>query len=956
MWKFTLIHLILALYFHNNKCRLDINDLEGTTRTGDIMIGHILPLHLDKVYEQIDFTQRPPKTTCTMFHLENYQQFQALVFALDEINHNPNVLSNMTLGFQAYDTCSDLHLALKGSLQVITGNNAIIPNYRCMNNVPLSAIIGASVSTHSIAMAQILGLYRYPQVSHFSTSPLLSDRTQFPSFFRTVPSDTFQSKGLSELVLQFGWTWVGLLALDNIYGQQGILLVRKEIIKAGACVAFMENIQMDRPDRNAPRIVEVIKKSTAKVLIVFSDAINLLPILDEMLLQNVSDKVLVASEAWSTSSLFLEHSRLLSGTVGIALYSGSIPGFKDFLNKNHFSMEPQDHWIKNFWEETFNCKFLNNENTTNVCTGTEDLGNIHNSYNDVSSLRVTYNVYTAALVVFKALEDLIICNTAREQFSDRICANVRNFQPWQLLRYIKNVQVKLTNGRDLYFDENGDPPAVYDIINWQLTPEGSIRHIKIGSYEATANQSFLINSASVQWATRDQQVPHSFCSDSCPPGFRKTPIQGQPICCFHCVRCPQGEISNDTDSLHCSKCPWNQWPNSENSRCLMKIIEYLSYEDPLGAAQAFISIVSFLVPAGILRLFSLHKTTPIVKANNYFLSCLFLVSLSLCFLCSLAFIGYPNKESCLIRQAIFGMVFALCISCILAKTLIVMFAFMATKPDSKLSKWTKPQASYVIVFICCFLQFILCATWLSVRPPFSQYNLQEKPGVIVVQCNENSPAAFWIMLGYLFLLATFSFIVAFLTRRLPNTFNEAKLITFSMLAFLSVWVSFIPASLSSSGKYTVALEIFAIQSSTWALVICISFPKCFIIIWRPAMNSREYINGRRPKKMFLLENFQQFQTLKFAVEEINRNQDILPNVTLGFYAYDSCTLLYKELEGTLSMVTGSNKAIPNYTTLDIPHMAAVLGHSTSTYSILMAHILGLYRYPQDELLVLMLES
>ncbi|XP_077327762.1 extracellular calcium-sensing receptor-like [Lithobates pipiens] len=848
IWKLTLFHLILALYLHDNRCKLDMSEMKGTTRMGDIMVGFIIPLYLDKVYEQVSFTERPPKTTCALFHFENYQQLQALIFAVNEINESPNILPNVTLGLQAYDSCSDLHLDLKGSLQLLTGQSLAMPNYRC-NKAPLSSIIGASISTHSIAMAHILGLYRYPQVSHFSTSPLLSDRTKFPSFFRTVPGDMFQSKGLSELVLHFGWTWIGLLALDNDYGQQGIQLVRKGILEAGACMAFMKNIQMDRPDRNAPSIVADMKKSTAKVIIAFSDAINLLPIVDEMLKQNVVNKTLVASEAWATSSLFATYpySNLLSGTIGIALYSGTIPGFRDFLNKNHPYMHLQDYWVKDFWEKVFNCKLVTQKNVTdslvnvkNKCTGNENLEEIHNSYNDVSSLRVTYNVYTAVHVIVRALEDLRSCNTTKGSFSCNICEDVRNFKPWQLLHYVKKVMVKLSNGRELYFDENGDPPAVYDIVNWQLSPEGTISHMKIGSYDSTLNKQFTIDSKSM--------VPTSACSDSCPPGFRKAAIQGQPICCFQCVPCPQGEISNQTDSLDCLKCPWDQWPNSDRSTCLLKNIEYLSYEDPLGAALAFISVGSFLVPVGILRLFSLHKTSPIIKANNYFLSCLLLASLSLCFLCSLAFIGYPRNDSCFMRQTTFGMVFTLCISCILAKTITVIFAFTASKPASRLSKWTKPQVTYMIVFLCSLLQFILCVSWLALSPPYSQYNLREKPGAIIVECNENSTAAFWTMLGYLFFLATKSFIVAFLARSLPNTFNEAKLITFSMLAFLSVWVSFIPAYLSSSGKYTVSLEIFAIQSSTWALIICIFLPKCYIILCRPALNSRECVIGKGRKR------------------------------------------------------------------------------------------------------------
>ncbi|XP_069816673.1 vomeronasal type-2 receptor 26-like [Dendropsophus ebraccatus] len=365
-------------------------------------------------------------------------------------------------------------------------------------------------------------------------------------------------------------------------------------------------------------------------------------------------------------------------------------------------------------------------------------------------------------------------------------------------------------------------------------------------YDTTAStgQLFTINSSLLLWATENNQVPTSVCTESCPPGFRKASIRGQPVCCFQCVPCPQGEISNHTDSNDCHKCPWNEWPNPEKNRCLKKHIDFLAYDDPLGATLSGASVISSLIPSLILRLFIQYKTTPIVKANNYILSCILLFSLSCCFLSSLVFIGYPQKEKCLLRQAAFGLVFALCISSILAKTIMVVFAFMATKPGSIMRNWTNPWVSYSITFTCCLLQFILCISWLSLAPPFQQYNIESLPTLIIVECNEGSPIAFWTMLGYLFLLAIISFIVAFLARRLPDSFNEAQYITFSMLAFLSVWISYIPASLSAQGRYTVAMEIFAILASSWALVICMFFPKCFIILFRPDMNSREFLMRR----------------------------------------------------------------------------------------------------------------
>ncbi|XP_040272379.1 extracellular calcium-sensing receptor-like [Bufo bufo] len=775
-------------------------------------------------------------------------------FAVDEINRTPKLLPNVSLGFYAYDSCAVLHGELEGTLWMLTGLDHAIPNYCCRKRPPLAAIIGHSASTYSILMAHILGLYRYPQVSYFSTSPLLSDRTQFPSFFRTVPSDAFQSLGLAQMIKHFGWNWVGLIAYDNDYGREGIKVMKQEILRSGACLAFTQYISSIRSYSNIQNIAKVIKRSTTKVVVAFSTDIYFIPLLEELLAQNVSGKIFVASEAWSISKVLSvdRYSSILTGTIGFAFPSSSLKGFQEYLNNINPYNVPGVKWAKMFWEEAFGCSFPiegnpnGHKNESNICTEYEDLSSIQNLYNDVSNLRASYNVYSAVHVIAKALEDLTHCNVWDGPFLGGKCADLRKFEPWQLLYYFKKVHVSFENKRELFFNENGDPTAMYDIINWQRHSDGSMTQVKIGHYNTLAgyNHSFIVNSSLVLWADGSHEVPISICSDSCSAGFRKAPRMGEPICCFECVPCPEGEISNRTDSIDCSKCPWDMWPNNQKNQCLPKPIEYLSYDEPLGFTLTATSVFSSMVPLSILRLFYHYKNTPMVRANNYSLSCILLVSLTFCFLSSLAFIGYPHTEKCLLRQATFGMVFALCVSCILAKTVMVVFAFMATKPGSSLKRWTSPQVSYMIIVCCSLLQLLLCVMWISASPPFQQINTGSKPGIILIECNENSTIAFWSMLGYLGLLASISFIVAFLARRLPDSFNEAKFITFSMLAFLSVWVSYIPASLSSQGKYTVAMETFAIQSSSWALVICMFLPKCFIMLFRPHINTKEHLLGK----------------------------------------------------------------------------------------------------------------
>ncbi|XP_034261754.2 vomeronasal type-2 receptor 26-like [Pantherophis guttatus] len=422
-----------------------------------------------------------------------------------------------------------------------------------------------------------------------------------------------------------------------------------------------------------------------------------------------------------------------------------------------------------------------------------------------------------------------------------------NLQAWQLHSFLQGISFNNSAGERVFLNEKGEATGGFDITNLITFPNRSFQRVKVGKMDLKApkGKELLIDEDVIVWhIVFNQVLPLSRCNDPCFPGSWKKRIEGNQFCCFDCVPCPEGKISNQNDMDDCFECSEDHYPNEENNGCILKPVVFLTFEETLGIGLASVALCFLFLTAWVLGTFIQHRDTPIVKANNRSLTYTLLVSLQLCFLSPFLFLSQPGKVTCLLRQSMFGVTFSVAISNVLAKTITVVVAFKATKPGSQMRRWVGKRLALSTVLSCSLLQVCICILWLSTSPPFPELDMHSEFQEMILQCNEGSAFFFYCVLGYMGILAIASFIVAFLARKLPDSFNEAKFITFSMLAFCSVWISFFPAYLSTKGKAMVVVEVFSILSSSAALLGCIFLPKCFVIVFRPDLNQREQLTKR----------------------------------------------------------------------------------------------------------------
>uniref|UniRef100_A0A3B4XU92 G-protein coupled receptors family 3 profile domain-containing protein n=1 Tax=Seriola lalandi dorsalis TaxID=1841481 RepID=A0A3B4XU92_SERLL len=376
---------------------------------GDIIIGGLFPIHL-----KTNRTTANGPISCSVnkpAHSEDSTQLH--------------------IGYDIYDTCADVGLALRATLQLL--KNQSDPQ-RCLLPANINSalpdpqtkvVIGERYSEVSIAVARVLALSSVAQISYGSTSEVLSQKLKFPTFLRTISSDEYQTKAIAELVNRFNWKTVAIVGSDDEYGKYGSDRLGETFRRMDICIEFTDILpsyffQNDsKSHTRLATLVGKISKSTAEAIIMFTKDSNV-DIIMEAAIKFKLNRTWIASDAWSTSPKVsaLPGIELAGQVFGFISRRNEVPGFKDYII-SMFNSTINDI-LEDYLVQFPLCSNWSEESREN------------------DSIQVIVEAMLLCLCLFP-----------------------------QLLKEIQKVNFTV-NSTHIFFDTNGDPSIGYDIVYWHM--------------------------------------------------------------------------------------------------------------------------------------------------------------------------------------------------------------------------------------------------------------------------------------------------------------------------------------------------------------------------------------------------------------------------------------------------------------------------------------------------------
>ncbi|XP_051578208.1 metabotropic glutamate receptor 1-like isoform X1 [Myxocyprinus asiaticus] len=805
---------------------------------GDVIIGALFSVHHQPAAEKV------AERKCGEIR-EQYgiQRVEAMFHTLDRINADQYLLPNITLGCEIRDSCWHSSVALEQSIEFIRDSLISIRDDKdgskwCVDGnpsaqtpatkKPIAGVIGPGSSSVAIQVQNLLQLFNIPQIAYSATSIDLSDKTLFKYFLRVVPSDTLQARALLDIVKRYNWTYVSAVHTEGNYGESGMEAFKELASQEGLCIAHSDKIYSNAGEKHFDRLLRKLRERLpkARVVVCFCEGMTVRGLLMAMRRLGVAGEfLLIGSDGWADRDEVVEgYEQEAVGGITMKLQSEEVTSFDDYYLKLRLNTNTRNPWFAEFWQYRFQCRLpghpQENTNYKKNCSGYE---NLEDNYVQDSKMGFVINaIYAMAHGLHDMHQHLCPGHMG-------LCEAMDPIDGSKLLDFLLKTSFTGVSGEDVWFDENGDLPGRYDIMNLQYVEPGVYDYINVGSW----HEGILSIDDYIIQMNRSEMV-HSVCSEPCSKGEIKVIRKGEVSCCWICTACKDNEYVQD--EFTCKACELGWWPDEQLNGCEPLPLCYLEWSHPESIVAVVFSCLGILVTSFVTFIFILYRDTPVVKSSSRELCYIILAGIFLGYICPFTLIARPTVASCYLQRLLVGLSASMCYSALVTKTnrIARILAGSKKKICTRKPRFMSAWAQVVIAFILISVQLTLEVTLIILEPPEP---IKSYPSIreVYLICN-TSNLGMVAPLGYNGLLILSCTYYAFKTRNVPANFNEAKYIAFTMYTTCIIWLAFVPIYFGSN--YKIITTSFSVSLSVTVALGCMFTPKMYIILAKPERNVR----------------------------------------------------------------------------------------------------------------------
>ena len=168
------------------------------------------------------------------------EDLEALLFSVDRINQDNNLLPNITLGVKVFDSCSSAKLAMEQAIkEFVLGDAWNARGKSCVEfDRPVVGVIEPYYSYEAEEITPFFNLFKIPLISNSAVSTTLSDNERYQYFSRTVAAASLQAEVMIDLLDRSGWRHFSFFYSDETSGLNTFELLQEKATERGEVKSF----------------------------------------------------------------------------------------------------------------------------------------------------------------------------------------------------------------------------------------------------------------------------------------------------------------------------------------------------------------------------------------------------------------------------------------------------------------------------------------------------------------------------------------------------------------------------------------------------------------------------------------------------------------------------------------------------------------------------------------------